>query len=81
MFSSKFLRVISIMGIIALLILQYIWVNNAYRMVEKEILEKCKVSLKESIDEELFERLNKAKIDVVFQNKLSPGDNVLIKKV
>jgi len=80
MFKSKFLQIISVMGIIALLVLQYIWVNNAYQMVQRDLLEKSKDCLKESVDDELFERVNHAKLGVVVQDKLSPGDEVLMKK-
>jgi two-component system phosphate regulon sensor histidine kinase PhoR len=53
------MRIISVMGIIALLTLQYFWLNNAYRMVERDMMEKCKGCLKEAIDEELPRRMGK----------------------
>ncbi|MCE5174439.1 MAG: HAMP domain-containing sensor histidine kinase [Bacteroidales bacterium] len=59
MFASKFMRIISVMGIIALLTLQYFWLNSAYRMVERDMMEKCKGCLKEAIDEELPKRMGK----------------------
>ncbi|MDD4713703.1 MAG: hypothetical protein PHP34_10270, partial [Bacteroidales bacterium] len=75
MFASKFMRIISVMGIIALLTLQYFWLNNAYRMVERDMMEKCKGCLKEAIDEELLERMNSLKIkdiSIVDQIELKP---------
>jgi len=59
MLTSKFMRIISVLGIIALLTLQYFWLNNAYRMVERDMMEKCKGCLKEAIDEELPKRMGK----------------------
>ncbi|MEA4839920.1 MAG: HAMP domain-containing sensor histidine kinase [Bacteroidales bacterium] len=79
MFASKFMRIISVMGIIALLTLQYFWLNNAYRMVERDMMEKCKGCLKEAIDEELLERMNSLKIkdiSIVDQIELKPGDEI-----
>ena len=57
MLTSKYTRIISIVGVILLLTLQYIWIRNAYQMVERDIMEKSKVYLKESINENIFKRL------------------------
>jgi len=48
-------------------------------MVEKDILEKCKISLKEAVDDELMERLNHAKINIRYVNKISnqPGAKIM----
>ncbi|MCK9311881.1 MAG: hypothetical protein M0P26_06360, partial [Bacteroidales bacterium] len=79
MLTSKLMRIISVMGIIALLTLQYFWLNNAYRMVERDMMEKCKGCLKEAIDEELLKRmssLNITDISIADQIKLKPGDEI-----
>lgn len=57
MINSKFIRIISLLGIILLLSLQYIWLRKAYQMVERDIMEKSKQCLKEAMDEDLFKRL------------------------
>jgi len=71
---SIYIRIISLVGIIMLLILQFLWFKNAYEMIEKEIIEKCKSNLEEAIDKELFKRLsntitisNKPEMDKSFQ--------------
>jgi len=63
-----------------LLTLQYFWVKNAYDSVERDILEKSKVCLKEAIDEELFERMDKAHIGVSIVTKNAPTDKILMSK-
>lgn len=42
-----------------LLVLQFLWFKNAYEMIEKEILEKCKLNLEEAIDKEIFLRFDR----------------------
>ena len=76
------MRIISVLGIILLLCLQYLWLRNSYQMVEKDILEKSKECLKEAVDAELFERNDNAniKIKVDYQMVLKPKDQVLMKK-
>jgi len=54
--NSRFMRIISIFGIVLLLTLQYFWVQNAYRMVEMDLMEKSKECLREAIDEEVIIR-------------------------
>ena len=75
------MRIISIIGIILLLSLQYIWINNAYKMVEQDIMGKSKECLREAVDEELFERLDRAKIEVSVQDRLEPSDKIIMRKV
>jgi len=57
MLNSKFIRIISILGIILLLSLQYIWLRNAYLMVERDIMEKSKECLKKAVEEDIYNRL------------------------
>jgi len=58
------MRIISVIGILLLLTLQYFWVKNAYDSVEQDILGICKDCLKEAVDVELFERIDKSKVKV-----------------
>jgi two-component system, OmpR family, phosphate regulon sensor histidine kinase PhoR len=54
--ASTIMRIISILGILFLLSLQYIWLRNAYMAVEKDLVNKCSVSLKEAVEIELYSR-------------------------
>lgn len=54
--TAIYMRLASIIGIILLLVLQFIWFKNAYKMVDQEIMEKCKVCLRDAVDAEMFER-------------------------
>jgi len=71
--NSIFMRIISIFGIILLLTLQYFWVQNAYEMVEMDLMEKSKECLREAIDEEIVIRLNGT--NVIMTNKSSFSEN------
>jgi len=51
------MRIISVLGIIGLLTLQYFWLRNAYGMVERDIMEKSRGCLKEAVEEDLFQRM------------------------
>jgi|GEM_PF-846306 len=61
--NSIFMRIISIFGIILLLTLQYFWVQNAYEMVEGNLMEKSKECLREAIDKEVIIRTGATKSD------------------
>jgi len=63
--NSRFMRIISIFGIILLLTLQYFWVQNAYEMVERDLMEKSKDCLREAIDEEMEIRTNSPKTEII----------------
>jgi len=56
------MRIISVLGIIGLLTLQYFWLRNAYGMVERDIMEKSRGCLKEAVEVDLFARLDQIKI-------------------
>ena len=60
----RFMRFASLIGIILLLVLQYMWFMNSYIMIERDILEKCKHSLREAVDDEMFERMDKCQINI-----------------
>jgi len=63
--NSRFMRIISIFGIVLLLTLQYFWVRNAYQMVEGNLMEKSKECLREAIDEEIILRTGTKKTDII----------------
>jgi len=65
----RFMRFASLIGIILLLVLQYMWFMNSYNMIERDILEKCKHSLREAVDDEMFERMDKFRIKLKVSEK------------
>jgi len=69
MFKAKSTRIVSIFGILLLLVLQYVWFKNSYVLMEHDILKKCEDNIGKSIEEELFERLDKMSVDVSVKNK------------
>lgn len=69
MFKTKSVRIISIIGILSLLVLQYIWFKNSYVLMEYDVVEKSEKSLVKASEEELFERLNLMSVDVSVDNK------------
>jgi len=79
MINSKFMRIISVLGIIAVLTLQYFWLRNAYGMVERDIMEKSKVCLKEAVEEDVFERFDHKKLNVSYEKKSEskPGETII----
>jgi len=58
------MRFISVAGILLLLLLQYFWVRNAYRMVEGDLMEKSKECLREAVNGATFNALERITIDV-----------------
>lgn len=62
MFSAKSIRIISLVGLFLLLILQYFWLRNSYKLLEIDILEKCERSLIEAIEDHMFERVNQSRL-------------------
>ena len=57
---------VSLVGIIALLILQFVWLTNAYEVSEQNLKDKCKLHLKAAIEKEMFMRANNSSL------KMSP---------
>lgn len=68
MFKTKFVRIISIIGILSLLVLQYIWFQNSYTLMEYDVLEKSEKSLNKAVEKDIFERLDFLSIDVSLKN-------------
>ena len=79
MFKTKFVRIISIIGILSLLVLQYIWFQNSYKLMEFDVLEKSEKSLNKAVEKEIFERLNFLSIDVSVKKNtdLKKGEELL----
>jgi len=56
--ASKVMRVVSILGIMCLLALQWVWWVNAYRAVEMDFMSKAEECLKASTDKALLTKSN-----------------------
>jgi len=67
--ASKVMRVVSILGVICLLALQWVWWGNAYRAVEMDFMGKAEKCLKKATDKAIMYQLDSASrgIKVVHQ--------------
>ena len=72
---ANYFRIASILGILLLLVLQFLWFKNAYKMVDQEMMEKCKICLRDAINEELFERMDKLSIEIEVQKSFDYNDS------
>ncbi|NLT02567.1 MAG: HAMP domain-containing histidine kinase [Bacteroidales bacterium] len=74
---------VSLVGIISLLILQFVWLTNAYEVSEQNLKDKCKLHLNASIEKEMFMRANKSslKIEVVDEadHEAPPPESIIRK--
>jgi two-component system phosphate regulon sensor histidine kinase PhoR len=73
MFKAKTVRIISIIGVILLLILQYIWFKNSYILMEHDVIEKVQASLNKAIELEMYDRINHLPINFTIKDKASPS--------
>jgi len=78
MFKTRSIRIISIVGILSLLILQYIWFKNSYVLMEYDVITKTEESLSKSIESELFERLKSSSVGMNINNIPSKSDNEVV---
>lgn len=77
MLTIKGIRVVSVSGLLLLLILQYSWFNNSYKLLEIDILKKCDDALLESIELHAYERANQSSNDVDFSSNDNGEKNVV----
>ena len=56
--AANIFRLFSIVGILTLLVLQYMWFKNSYSLMEHDILERSNAALEKSIEQDLYSRLN-----------------------
>jgi two-component system phosphate regulon sensor histidine kinase PhoR len=80
--AAKFIRLLSLFGILMLLILQYIWFRNSYIVLEQDIRDKCKTSLIEAVEKDLFNRINgsKTKINIKKGSQSGPDETKDVKQ-
>lgn len=78
MFKTKSIRIISIIGILSLLILQYIWFKNSYVLMEYDVLTKTEKCLSKSIEDEMFERLKTSSVGMNVNNTPLITDNEVV---
>lgn len=70
MFASKSIRLFSIIGLLLLLGLQYIWFQNSYILIQQEIIKECKNQLSISIDKDMYIRLLKTDTRVTIKKNI-----------
>lgn len=70
---AAYLRVASVFAVIFLLTLQYFWILNAYRTVEKNFITDCQKILKGAFEEELYKRNDKG--NVLFSSESEDYDD------
>lgn len=70
---AAYLRVASVFAVIFLLTLQYFWIRNAYRTVEKNFITDCQKILKGAFEEELYKRNDKG--NVLFSSESEDYDD------
>lgn len=66
--AANIFRLFSIVGILTLLVLQYMWFKNSYSLMEHDILEKSKTILDKSIEDELYIRFSSNNTKIKFSN-------------
>lgn len=69
---AAYLRVASVFAVILLLTLQYFWIRNAYRTVEKNFITDCQKILKGAFEEELYKRNDTG--DILFSSATGEYD-------
>jgi len=72
--ASNVMRVVSILGIVFLLALQYVWWRNAYRAVEMDMMGKIEQCLNVGIEEAIMYQLDSASRGIKVVNE-SIGEN------
>lgn len=65
---AKYIRIITVGGILLLLVLQYIWFKNSYILMEHDTIEKTQKTLRETIEADLYKRLTLFSINVKMQD-------------
>ena len=75
---AAYLRVASVFAVIFLLTLQYFWILNAYRTVEKNFITDCQKILKGAFEEETRVRNKESKIDFKFEEGKAPENRTVM---
>jgi len=78
--ASNVMRVVSILGIICLLALQYVWWMNAYRAVEMDIMSKSEACLKLAIEKSIMFQIDSVAKGIKVVNEFA-GEKTKGKKI
>ena len=73
--ASNIMRVVSILGIICLLALQWVWWRNAYRAVEMDVMSRSHECLKIAIDKAIMYQMDSTSKGIKIVNTLA-GDKI-----
>lgn len=65
--TTSLLRIVSVVGILLLLVLQYIWLKNAYKTIEQNLVNQSVSSLKSAVEEDLFYREEHGRVQLEYQ--------------
>src|SRR5660398_111800 len=70
--AAQIMRVVSILGIICLLALQWVWWGNAYRAVEVDVTSKVQECLKKATSEEIMYQMDSTStgIKIIHDNSM-----------
>lgn len=80
MLTIKGIRIVSVSGLLLLLILQYSWFSNSYKILEIDILKKCDDALIESTDLHAYERANQSSKSVEYTSNDHVEESVVYSK-
>lgn len=72
------MHVLPIMCVLLLLILQYSWFLQAFKSTSKDMMEKCKTSLREAADIEMFDRYDKKISHTNFQTNFKKNGEEIV---
>ena len=78
--ASNIMRVVSILGIICLLALQWVWWRNAYRAVEMDVMSRAQICLIKGIDKAIMYQLDSTSKGIPIVNELAGEKRPKIKK-
>lgn len=69
MFAAKSIRILSVIGLLLLLILQYLWFQNSYIMMEKEMKNNLLKVFSRTIELNLYNRIERLSAKIEFMNE------------
>lgn len=69
MFAAKSIRILSVFGLLLLLILQYLWFQNSYIMMEKEMKNNLLKVFSRTIELNLYNRIERLSAKIEFMNE------------
>jgi len=78
--ASKIMRVVSILGIICLLALQWVWWGNAYRAVEMDFMSKAEECLSSAVEKSIMFQVDSSSKGIKIVNEFA-GEKTKVTKM